>query len=91
MKWLKIIALGMVVWVLSLVWLDINLVLTLPIAIGLVMAMLVYFLGHYVGQLRSEYAADHNVYTDLTGPMTLHHTRSIHSRPTRPMLSELHR
>jgi hypothetical protein len=55
MKMLKWVGLGLVIWSLSLLWPEINLILTPPVMIGLVLALaaliLAYGLGYYHSQI----------------------------------------
>ena len=57
MKGLKLIGLGVVIWGLSLLWPEVNLVLTPPVIIGLALglgaaALLAYVLDQRLGQRR---------------------------------------
>lgn len=52
LKWL---GLGVVIWSMTLVWPEINLALTLPVIVGLIVALtaiiLAYVLGYYYSQV----------------------------------------
>lgn len=75
---LKWIGLGAVIWGLSLLWPEVNLVLTLPVLAGLVLALaatiLAYILGYYHSQIDR-------------GQMYRHHDikQKHSSRPSRPV------
>jgi hypothetical protein len=70
MKAMRIVGLGIVIWGLSLVWPEINLVLTPPAMIGLLLALGGAALGYLLSQRR-----DHRPNGDSTGQ----------DHPTRPL------
>ena len=93
MKSLKIVGLGLAIWLLSWGWLELNLILASPlalgVAIGLTAVLLVCFLGQYLyrhnNSLVSPAAADPiSPHAHPTLPMPRIHLGSIHSHPTRP-------
>jgi hypothetical protein len=88
MKWLKIIGLGVAMWGLSLIWLQVNELLTSPVVLGLIIGLAImapaYLLGQHIGRRshRSEPASRPQL--DRTRP-ALVFARKHHSLPTRPM------
>jgi hypothetical protein len=75
---LKWIGLGVIIWSLSLLWPEVNLVLSLPLLAGLVLALtaiiLAYVLGYYHSQIdqRHRHSPDNN-------------KQKHSSRPSRPV------
>lgn len=64
LKVLKWMGLGLVIWSLSLVWPEINLILTLPVMAGLALLFatvsLAYVLGYYHSQSDNSQSYQHN-------------------------------
>lgn len=95
MKWLKVTALGMAIWALGLVWLEVNLVLMSPITMGLIIglstAMPAYFLGRHFGWCRSQNSAgEQDMRSTRRIPVSQTQYRTTyrrHTRPTLPMYS----
>ena len=85
MKWLKIIALGIIGWSLSLIWPDVNNLLTVEVMTGLVLGLgglvLIYVTQKYWEHLKQHHNSNgtgqnnhHHFPPDQTGPMPiLHH------------------
>lgn len=84
---LKIIAAGLAIWFLSLVWLELNLILMWPLVMGMVVGMMpAYLLGRLLNQL-SHGQAVHPVYQSLpqTRPSRVLARRERAANPTHPM------
>ncbi len=71
MKALKLAGLGIAIWGLSLVWTEVNLVLTPSVMVGLVLGLSAVAAVYKLSQRRCPQDIDHN---------TTHHTH-----PTRPI------
>jgi len=82
MKWLKMVGLGIIVWSLSLIWLEVNNLLTVAVMIGLVVGLgglvLVYVIQKYWERQKQHHdsngAGQHNHHhfpPDQTGPVPI--------------------
>lgn len=93
MKWLKILSLGLLIWGMSLVWLEVNQVLLSPLMLALALVVAVagpaYLLGHYFGQLRNQKSTGADFEAHTTRPTAVMvkawQDCSIHSRRTLPL------
>ena len=95
MKWLKIVGLGITIWFLTLIWFELNELLTSPLMFGLIIGLAVilpvYLFGKWLGQ---QYHSGENIRinyptrSDRAVVFARHH----HSLPTRPMpaIQQLH-
>lgn len=90
MKWVRIILAGLAIWGLTLIWLELNLILTSPLVLGLLIGLLMiipaYWLGRYFeqGQNQSNGAGTDCRDNDISIPQPQSH-RSRHQHPTLPM------
>lgn len=83
---LKIIAAGLAIWLLSLIWLDLNLILMWPLVVGIVVGMMpAYLFGRLLNQLYHSQAVQ-PVYQPLppTRPLPISRTIDLAVDPTRP-------
>jgi hypothetical protein len=91
MKLLKIIGLGLAIWGMTLLWPEINQLLTPPITwvlvIGLLAVMMAYFLGQHFGQSNGNGNTGHALHTQPTRPVAVTAQRRPNSRPTLPLRS----
>jgi hypothetical protein len=88
MRLLKIAGLGVIIWSLSLIWLEVNQLLLSPELLGLVVGMTiltVYFLGKYFGWYDHSPSTEQIIATGKIPPAVLVYARNHHSLPTRPM------
>jgi hypothetical protein len=87
MKSLKILSVGIVVWGLMLLWPEVNLWLTPPVMIALMIGLsaisFAYFLGLRFGQPENNGNPGQSLYTPAVQPATS--GRRNHSRPTLPL------
>ena len=86
MKLLKLFVLGMIIWSISLLWLEINLWLTpavmTTLALGLLIFLGAYFLGQQFGHTASN---DVSLPTPSIRSMGVSGGQNHHSRPTLPL------
>ncbi len=75
LKWLS---LGIAIWAVTLVWPEINLILTLPVITGLALALAVIILAYGLGYYHSQVDQSKTPSRDQTKP---NHS----SRPSRPV------
>ena len=83
---LKIIAAGFAIWLLSLIWLDINLMLMWPLAMGIVVGMMPAYLFGRLLNLLSHSPTVRPAYQLIspTRPSRIRQTIDLAAGPTRP-------
>jgi hypothetical protein len=87
MKSLKFLSVGIVFWGMTLLWPEVNLLLTPPVMIALVIGLsaisFAYFLGLRFGQPDGNGNSGQNLYAPAVQPATK--GQHSHSRPTLPL------
>ena len=82
----RVVSLGIIFWLMSLVWLDLNLILMWPLFIGVIVGMtLPYFFSHFLNQIYHRHSFEQvPQYVQPTRPMRLWSRPDPASGPTRP-------
>ena len=89
MKLLKIVSLGIIIWGLSLIWLDLNQMaaslIMLGLALGLAALLPAYFLGKHLGKHSNRRMPEQVFAVHRLRSTAVVYARNHHSLPTRPM------